>query len=226
MLCIWGPTRLVAMLWVYFDESGLHKKNPDALEWLVLGGAIASQAAWECITKEWDKALNDYEISIFHMADFESNKGEFERFKNKKKDHELLLSRLLDPIVENIEYVFGASNWAGRYNKSYKQIHLQCVGDIFKSCNMLPHILEDEISIVMATHKDIKQKNVDDLFESILDSDKFVSCTVTDVAHNRGLQVADMLAYEMCRSIRDGKSARYPLKRIREAAEVKIFLYL
>jgi|HubBroStandDraft_6_1064221.scaffolds.fasta_scaffold2598991_1 hypothetical protein len=78
----------------------------------------------------------------------------------------------------------------------------------------------------MAKHKDIKPKKVDDLFESILDSDKFASCTVIDVAHSRGLQVADMLAYEMCRSIRDGNSERYPLKRIKEAAEVKIFLSL
>ena len=40
----WGPSHRIAMFSTYFDESGLHKKSPDILEWLVLGGAIATQA--------------------------------------------------------------------------------------------------------------------------------------------------------------------------------------
>jgi hypothetical protein len=223
----WEPLHRIAMLWTYFDESGLHKKAPAVLDWLVLGGAIATESEWESIIKEWDDALAHYEISVFHMADFEADEGEFKKFKNNKDDHKRLLKRLIDPVADNIKYVFGVTNWTGRYRKDYRQIHLACVKDVFTACSQLPQSYSDKISIVMAKHKDIKPKSVDDLFESMLGSnDWFSTCTVADVVDYRGLQVADMLAYEMCRSIRENGPVRYPLKRIKEKAEVKIFVYV
>lgn len=224
----WEPSQRIAMLWTYFDESGLHKKNPPGvLDWLVLGGAVATQNAWDSVVREWDKALDDAGIKVFHMVDFEANEGEFKKYKNDKANHQLLLNRLLDPITEHIRYVFGVANWKGRYKGIYREIHLACVNDIFKVSERIPTTYDDKISIVMAKHDEVKPKSVNDLYEAILGSNEwFSTCTIADVREFRGLQVADLLAYEMCRSIRDNGPERYPLKRIKEKADVRIFLCL
>jgi hypothetical protein len=59
---LWGPNRLVAMLWAYFDDSGLHKAGTDKLDWLVLGGMAPAENS-EHVLAEWEAALNDFGVS-------------------------------------------------------------------------------------------------------------------------------------------------------------------
>ena len=74
-------------LCAYFDESGLHKPKGD-LEWLVLGGAIASEKDWEHVSVEWEAALSGFSVQPpFHMKDFEFNHPPFNNSLNLSTKH-------------------------------------------------------------------------------------------------------------------------------------------
>src|SRR6266536_5960482 len=72
----WRGSDWLAMLWVYFDESGEHGAN-GRLKKLTLGGSIAQSETWDIVSDKWAKVLRDFDIEMFHMADFEANRQEF-----------------------------------------------------------------------------------------------------------------------------------------------------
>jgi hypothetical protein len=96
------------MLWAYFDDSGLHNAATGGLDWLVLGGGIATAENWERVSEEWEAAKNDFGINTFHMADFEANEGEFENLGTD--DHKVLLSRLLEIQSKYVHNIIGVTN--------------------------------------------------------------------------------------------------------------------
>jgi hypothetical protein len=219
----WKPDRLVAMLWAYFDESGLHKAETGKLDWLVLGGAIASEEDWEHVSIEWEAALNNFGITTFHMADFESNEGEFKNFSID--NHKALLNRLLEIQAKYVHNIFGVSNWTGRYIGPYQKIYHKNVIDILTI--IWPSCENDLISLVFARHKEVSFSKIGEYFDEAQSKhQRFGSWTVDDPSNNPPLQMADLIAYEFARSIRDGFPIRYPYKFMTEHATVGLFLLM
>ena len=101
----WRPDRLVAMLWAYFDESGVHDiGGTGKLDWLILGGGLTTAENWDFLTGEWNDALKSVGIKAFHMADFENYKREFEHWT--VPEH-ALLDQLLEIQEKYVHEVFG-----------------------------------------------------------------------------------------------------------------------
>jgi hypothetical protein len=71
----WYAGTVLAMLWMYLDESGEHDRKTGHQRSLVLGGGIADFASWEALSLEWGAALQAFEIPMFHMADFEAQQN-------------------------------------------------------------------------------------------------------------------------------------------------------
>ena len=65
--------RLVMNILGYFDESGTHMDSPA----FALAGFLGTADNWGAFTFEWQKALDDLGIELFHMASFESRKPPF-----------------------------------------------------------------------------------------------------------------------------------------------------
>jgi hypothetical protein len=214
----WQPGRLVAMLWAYFDESGLHKAGGE-LDWLVLGGGMATCENWERLSVEWEEVLKDFGIAVFHMADFESNHGEFKDWT--VENHRALLNRLLDIQAEYVPEIFGVTNWTGRYREGFRQIYQKDVIDVMTvaASNIAPKQTEP-ISLMFAAHPDYAASNVIKCFDDVLaDNTRIKTCTIGKPSDYPPLQAADMIVYELSRSIRDGRPLRYPYVRMKERAK-------
>ena len=214
------------MLRAYFDESGLDNPDTRKLDWLVLGGAVARAEAWDALSIEWDAVLHDFGIKSFHMTDFEAYRKDFKDFS--KPQHEALLSRLLDIQGKYINNIFGATNHAGRFRGKFRKIYNKNLVDILTIASQrLAKQPDEEMSIVFAAHKEISPLTVFGHFKEIPGNNKIItSASISDPTKCPPLQMADLCAYELSRSLRDGSNMRYPYKRMKETASVTLFLLM
>jgi len=211
------------MLWAYFEESGLHKAETGKLDWLVLAGAIATEENWGHVSSEWEAVLIDFGITTFHMADFEAYEGEFKNFS--KDDHKALLTRLLEIQAKYVHDIFGVTNWTGRYIGPYQNICHRNVIDLLTIIGSPSQ--EEPISIVFARHEEVSPIKLSEYFDEAQSKrQRFGSWTVDYPSNNPPLQMADLIAYEFARSIRDGLPIRYPYKFMTEHATVGLFLLM
>jgi hypothetical protein len=88
--------RLIMNIYGYFDESGTHKGSPA----LAVGGFLAKADEWGAFTYEWEKALKDWGLPFFHMADFESRLGDYADWPNDVRKERL--NRLLGIIGRHV----------------------------------------------------------------------------------------------------------------------------
>ncbi|MBI3820448.1 MAG: DUF3800 domain-containing protein [Planctomycetes bacterium] len=73
--------RLMALFSAYVDDSGTHAGSRH----FVLGGSFASVDEWLEFTEVWDKALEHYDLTWFHMTDAEGGFREFKRFTRRQR---------------------------------------------------------------------------------------------------------------------------------------------
>jgi hypothetical protein len=66
------------MLWGYFDESGEADPATGHLANLTIGGCFASFEVWQAVSIQWKSALDAQGVRMFHAAQFEHYRGEFE----------------------------------------------------------------------------------------------------------------------------------------------------
>jgi Protein of unknown function (DUF3800) len=207
----------------FFDESGLHKPNGD-LEWLVLGGAIASEENWLQVSAEWGDTLRDFNIPMpFHMVQFEFNKPPFDGLK--KDEHKALLNRLLDIQSKYVKQIIGVTNWKRLHRGTFRKIYTKSLKDVLKTVAQMP--TSDEISVVFARHRDVSPVTILDYFDDIKDGNcAFANCSTGEPADYPPLQMADLIAYELSRSMREGRPPRYPYLRMKASATVELFLLM
>jgi hypothetical protein len=82
------------MFTAYFDDSGHPSKGPD----LVVGGFISTIPRWRLFEVEWKAALDDFEVSAFHMKDFTWSAGEFASWKYNEARRVAFLKRLIKVV--------------------------------------------------------------------------------------------------------------------------------
>jgi Protein of unknown function (DUF3800) len=207
----WQSSRLVAMLWAYFDESGLHypqtgpKKG--SIEWLVLGGGMTTVENWGLLSTEWKEALHVSGVKVFHMTDLEKRKGEFEGWGDE--DHDVFLNRLLDIQARYVPEIFGVTNHAARHRGRFRKLYGKNIADVIKMAaqNVAPN-QEEPLSIMFAVHDEFDSSNVVKCFMDLVGRNpRFAECVVGKPPDHPPLQVADMIAYELSHSIIDGVSA-------------------
>src|SRR5215469_1800948 len=88
------------VLWAYFDESGEHQPKTGKLCRLTIGGGLSTLENWQRVEREWRAALHGEAVSVFHMTDFEANRGQFAGWDKAK--HQRLLAKLLSCSLSRV----------------------------------------------------------------------------------------------------------------------------
>lgn len=219
----WRADTVVAMTWIYFDESGEHSPS-GMLRRLTLGCGISTFSAWQELTKEWNAVLVDAGIGMFHMADFEARAKPFDAWSEEKRRR--VLNGLLDIISRHIPAFCGYSDSAANLPRvgNFRSAYQANVNKAFKETILkLEEFSPEPITIVFARHKNIKAEFLGHLFDffSYWAGDKIKFGGFGDPIDLPPLQVADLVAYEFSRSSREKRpeKERYPLLKLAERAK-------
>jgi Protein of unknown function (DUF3800) len=209
------------MLMAYFDESGEHDQQTGHLRQLTVGGWITFESEWQKLESEWKSVLDRAGINAFHMTDFESYKGEFKDLDEGK--HKAVLNELLEIIAKHLTFGLGFTNRvqhqkpSKHFTDTYENDLINCLTFVGGRSGMG---FNQKISVVFAKHQDYKQQRIQRIFDSVnLSDERLGTVSISDPAEVRGLQAADILAYELQHFNRDtskGLSRRYPLRRLKE----------
>src|SRR5262245_1995850 len=73
--------REVVMLVAYFDESGTHSGSLVT----AVAGYVSTAPRWKRFAREWTEALGKANVDCFHMSEYESRKGVFADWSDKKR---------------------------------------------------------------------------------------------------------------------------------------------
>lgn len=207
--------RMVMALQLYVDDSG--KNDPPVF---VLAGFIASAESWVKFSNEWRGALSSAPaLDHFKMVDAGHRNGVFKGFSPAERDERLI--QLAEIIESHVEFGVSIAIPHATFNKVFK-------GKMMKALDT-PYALAFYL-IQAATHKYLlaagNREEVDLIFDRQLDREKdllgshehtldglteemvkrFRTPPVSmDDKRALPLQAADMLAWHIRRSWRDGR---------------------
>lgn len=213
------------MLCIYIDESGEHNAKTGHLKRLTLGGGLADSENWDCLSVKWEIALREMNIEMFHMTDFEADKGIFSGWKkDRPDDRKWLLATLLDLIVSYVPVLVGFSEEHGEHGPKFKDTYNKGIVDSLShfASDLLKY--PDPFALVYAKHPEYPQHLLEEHFGSIGSGDpRLRTFDIREPLGTYPLQAADIIAYEFSRCQREGRSERYPFKRLREGvSEMKL----
>jgi hypothetical protein len=209
------------MLWGFFDESGEHDRQTGELVRLTLGGCWASFEQWEDFVLKWAATLEAAGIHVFHMTDFEADRGEFKGWQERPDDRRRLLNNLLDTIIEFVPEFVGFSELVAGGSGGFKGAYERNLVSMLANASFL-----DRPAIVLARHDNYGPAQIAEMVEAAERAFAFTgfkvrTWTVGSPAEFCPLQAADLVAYEIARYGREkelGRPIRYPLRRLRERA--------
>lgn len=209
---------LIAMLWGYFDEAGEHHSATGNLTRLAIGGFLAPFEEFQAAIEPWQKALDNEGVSVFHMTDFEANKGEFMGWEKDKPKRERLLNNLLSVLDKARVALIGVS-WPAAQSRrkvlrrTYETCFAQVVGAAASKAFLdynAPHT-----NLVFAEHPEFSAVRIAELYQQAKGvADFFRSCTISSPQHCVPLQMADLAAYEVVHAHNRNQKHRYPWIRL------------
>jgi hypothetical protein len=232
----WQAETVIAMLWLYLDESGEHNAD-GTLRRLTFGGGVAPFEAWAALALDWAAILESFNISMFHMTDFERWKPPFDfLLPNGERDHEKhnrLLSMLLDTMLKYVPAFWGVvdqpfnEDGGRRFQDHYQSNLAKATKDLWvtSSISGMP------ITVVFARHNQYSAQRIGRFFDlwkkQIGDSGHLEFGGIGNPETICPLQVADIVAYEFSRATRDKQpeTMRYPLRRLKNEARVCSLVY-
>jgi hypothetical protein len=207
---------MLVMLWGYFDESGEHDRSTGYLSRLAIGGFMAPYEEWQRAIPKWQQALSDEGVKLFHMADFEAHKGEFESWPDNR--HRRFLNKLLEVIDDAKVGLIGVS-WPASQprRKALPPTYATCFGQVVNSCANTAFLEYQSMgtNLIFAEHPEFKAKRIKELYEGMKGEARFLqSCTISTPDYCVPLQIADLAAYEVCHAHDRGQKDRYPWTRL------------
>jgi hypothetical protein len=225
------------MLYGYFDDDPETKR----LRQLTLGGCVAPRHTWKELCADWADFLSHWPgLEWFHMSDFESYSGAFRDKLGWNKDnpehrerHRKMLNEVIDLIARHIRNGFGITiffppeNGSRRRNVErtrYKRVYQNGAIDTIYHAGRYAGALGDDISIVFGSNAQAGFGKVEAHFgEFQLDDPRLRSIESARTKDEPGLQVADLIAYELSRRERNQEEGfrRYPLKRLIELGVIR-----
>jgi hypothetical protein len=223
---------VIGMLWAYFDESGEHDPQTGHLKTLTLGGCLAPSDAWDQLTADWDQLLADLGVEMFHMADFEADRGEFVGWREgRADDRKRLLDGLLDLIIRYVPSLTGfvvyPAEIAAPSRRNFKRAYGKTIADTMTYfAREVRRADSDPLSFVFAKHKDYPLTRILEDFGNVGEGDpKLRSCTVQEPMGIAALQAADIVAYELSRVQRTGSRERYPFRKLKAGVRCLSLIY-
>jgi hypothetical protein len=222
----WKPKELLAMLWHYLDESGVHAAD-GTLERLTLGGCVATAEAWSAFCPVWQKILDDFKIPMFHMSDFQAWKPPFDfLLENGERDwpkHKELMNRALDAIIDHASELLGFVSEPESGKDAFKDSYESNIAKAVLEASKDVWHTENPVTMVFAKHRDFKASQIAEYFEMWDDCPGLAFGGVADPKCVLPLQAADLVAYEMRCYTRKVQpvEVRYGMKRLADAFQNK-----
>jgi hypothetical protein len=112
--------RQILILAGYFDESGTH----DAAAAISVAGYLSTPERWEVFEQEWKKALDDFVIPFFHMADFANNAPPYYNTwtpEQKLERFDRLAKIINDHILISVGYSFSVPRYRAIFSAGAKR---------------------------------------------------------------------------------------------------------
>jgi hypothetical protein len=138
----------------YFDESGTDGSS----ESTVVAGYVASDEQWQNFEWAWRRALDDAEVSRFHMRDFAHSLREFKDWRGDEDRRVMFLRQLIDIIRRNTRHGFSNAVIMRDYqllNRKYQLAErtspyvicaVTCAADIARWCKAREYV--DPVNLV------------------------------------------------------------------------------
>ncbi len=92
------PTRYIAVIECYFDDSGTHKGH----EFVTMAGYVSVDASWRQFEVNARTYFSDFGVSCLHSIDFHNTRGEFKNWSGIKKRS--FLSGLYNLLAPHVAY--------------------------------------------------------------------------------------------------------------------------
>jgi hypothetical protein len=194
------------VLKAYFDESGAHGGRNDVF---ALGGFVAPEERWARIERVWDDQLGR---RVFRMSHWENRKGDFDGWPSEKRRLPLIAA-LTDSVRNNIQnahslgtchsVVFNVFYEAlcpeatphQAKRLAYSCLLMACLSDILR---VVP-IPKDGLEVICEQFEGVIGFATDCFLKFRHDrglQGKWHGITFQEKSALRGLQIADLLAYE------------------------------
>ena len=203
------------VLWAYFDESGEHQPKTGKLCRLTIGGGLSTLENWQRVEREWRAALDGEAVSVFHMTDFEANRGQFAGWDKAK--HQRLLAKLLDIVITEKMHVIGISTGVLEESGAFRTAYARVVAHAINGACTGNHLIFSDaarVNLVFARTKDFGMARIGAYCDQIkVAYPQLGVCASDDPSNCVPLQVADLIAYEVSHIDRSPKP-RYPFTRL------------
>src|SRR6266851_600122 len=210
----WHAGEVLAMLWMYLDESGEHDREDGHQKSLALGGGIAPLSAWEALSLDWAGTLESFAIPAFHMTDFEARAKSFQGWSEDRR--RALLSGLLDIAVKYVPLFFGTVDKGDK--PGFRARHHANLAKTITTIWSASQNSNEPITVVFAAHEEISAELMGRAFDFWNKDGDLTFDGFANPLRVCPLQVADIVAYEFNRAARSVRPAqtRYPLERLKK----------
>lgn len=228
------------MLVAYMDESG-HSSDSKIVS---LGGFIGNHNAWEQVAIQWKKLMHKYGDVVFHMADLESSKGEFEGWSKERREQ--LLVEIFDLLNGVFLVPFGSVTIVEEYKGMPEDLQFALSDPWILSFQMCLGEIGNAFIIVDST--DMKEKIAvfcdrqlefggaaaqafNFLAEQSSYKDRLGSFTLASKTDIIQLQLADLVAYECKKLVENtiyqpSRATRWPMQQLQRRPFVCNYLDL
>jgi hypothetical protein len=218
----------------YFDESGTHTNQGNDI--IVVGGYLAKDTQWIEFEREWKEALAQEGVSLFHMKDFESRRGEFKESKGWTNERRIrFLQKLIGIIKRRMGSGVGIALSMSAYNEVIVGTRGELLGNPYlfcvRGCLILVNYVSDKynrpdpVSYVIENGAGHNSK-VNQAFREMYVSEEYRthfrlgSLEFKDKRESVQCQAADLWAYEIwkasCNFLTPGITKR-PMRKSMQA---------
>lgn len=211
----------------YFDESGTSPQDDIAM----YGGMIAKASDWATIEDEWRAKLAEFELSEYHAAHCEKGRKEFARFQKTIRD--ILTNHFSNLIAKVPGQIIGSAIYYESWEKLVpEKIKENYGGDplYFSAALALQQVSQwsvnfnggERVAMVFATHQK-HNAPLAQMYADFVESEQWPnlgSITFESPKNLIQLQVADLLCYEMKRSVTNPNEHRQAFDNLKDSGKI------
>jgi hypothetical protein len=210
----------------YMDESG----SSGDTDFVSIGGLVAAGGAWEMLEYQWREALDEFEITDFHMREYAQSVGQCKKWRGDEEKRREVYDRFIRLIYDAHAMPFGAvvpmaayRQWSKEAKRAMRDpyfICLQyCLDAVVHRADYVGLPMDEKILTVFSQNTQFESlagKYWHAMRKSYEWGERLGACSFGDPKSICALQAADVVAYEI-RAYQDGL-----LKRPEPSLECRI----
>lgn len=227
------PTHRVTMYIAYIDESGSY----GSMKVFAVAGWAAHALEWARLEFSWKRALAEFGLSSFHMAECENRRGLFAQWSKAdtieavKRFASIIEGRYLNgfgmAVLLDDFYELPKEDRVKWFDNHYLLCFQSCVLEISKRADRLP---KHEWTAFVAERQEEFNGQTQVMYQKIVDRpkwpnrDRLGSLSFGSGTESIPLQAADMIAYETFKQVHNMNFDPRPVRKSFERMMNKPFI--